>query len=92
MADTNINKTEDMKKNDTMQREQAKAELDKNRKPEQGSDTERDEKSAIGGGETGESRQSQTGQGGQSSTGQGGQSSTGQGGQQFDKSREPTNR
>ena len=54
MADPNINKTpEEMKKNETMQREQAKSELDKKRQSEKGGlDKERQEKSAIGGGKT----------------------------------------
>ena len=84
MADPNMNKTpEEMKKNETMQREQqTKSDFEKKSQPEKGSaDKEREEKSAIGGGQTGPS-----GQSGQSPTGQ-------QSGQQFDKNRsEPTNR
>jgi hypothetical protein len=83
MADPNMNKTpEDMKKNETTQRDQSKWDQDKNRQPEKGgADKEREEKSAIGGGQSGQSPTGQSGQTGQQS------------GQQFDKSRsEPTNR
>ena len=88
MADPNMNKTpEEMKKNENMQREQGQPGqpgFDKDRQPEKGNvDKEREEKSAIGGGETGQS------QSGQSPTGQ---SQSGQSGQQFDKNREPTSR
>ena len=95
MADPNINKTpEDMKKNETMQREQGKpgqpgfdkdrkpeqGGFDKDRQPEKGADKEREEKSAIGGGDRQQSQQ-----GGQSPTGQ-------QRGEEFDKSRSERSR
>ena len=59
MADPNMNKTpEEMKKNEKMQREQGQQGqpgFDKNRQPEKGdADKEREEKSAIGGGQTGQ--------------------------------------
>ena len=93
MADTNMNKTQN---NETMQREQAKSSVAGDRKPEQGKsdedrreqarlDKEGREKSAIGGGDKGQTSQSPTGH-----SGQGGQASQNR---EFDKSRsEPTSR
>ena len=90
MADTKINKN-----NETMQREQAKASVAGDRKPEHKSDEDRREqarldkegreKSAIGGG----AKSSQPGHG---TTGQGMSGQSGQN-REFDKSRtEPTSR
>ena len=93
MADPNMNKNQN---NETMQREQAKASVGGDRKPDQAKsdedrreqarlDKEGREKSAIGGGEKGQSSQSPTGQ-----SGQPGQTSQNR---EFDKSRsEPTSR
>lgn len=94
MADNNMNKTpEDMTKNENMQREQGQQGqgFDKNRQPEKGSaDKERDEKSAIGGGQSGQSPTGQ--QSGQGSMSQSGESPKGEQ-KELDKNRsEPTSR
>lgn len=63
MADTNKPTDTTNQPNQTIQQEQARAEFDKNRKPEEG---QTGEKSAIGG----QAGQNPTGQTGQSPTGQ----------------------